>query len=96
MQNFHHRLVPKYWNHALIEKVCNHFQEETQVPLPPQQVIGSHQYHIQIHQEPAIFNVSHYPSCHENPPGNLPYDNLKRRRKNKYLATSQEVTHFEF
>ena len=55
-----------------------------------------YQYHIQTHQEPTIFHVSHDPSCHENPPRNLPYDDLKHRRKNKYLATSLEVAHFEF
>ena len=88
--------IPSWWNHALLQKVCNHFQEETQVPLPQQQVIFSHQDHIQIHQELAIFSVSHDPSCHENPLSNLPYDNPKHRRKNKYLATSQEVAHFEF
>ena len=52
MKNFPHGLVPSWWNHALLKKVCNHFQEETQVPLPPQQVIGSHQDNIQTHQEP--------------------------------------------
>ena len=76
--------------------MCNHFQEETQVPLPPQQEIVSNQDHIKTHQEHDIFHVSHDPSCHENPPSNLLYDNMKHRRKNKYLATSQEVAHFEF
>ena len=75
---------------------CNHFQEATQVPLPRTLVIGSHKYHLQTHQEPATFHVSHDPSCHDNPPSNLPYDNLKHRRKNNYIATSQEVAHFEF
>ena len=76
--------------------MCNHFQEATQVPLPPLLVIGSRCYNPQAHQEPTIFHVSHDPSCHENPPSNIPYDNLKHRRKNMYLATSQEVSHFEF
>ena len=96
MKNCPHGLVVRWWNHALLQKVCNHFQLATQVPFPPQQVIGSHQYHLQTHQKPAIFHVSHDPSCHENPPSNLPYDNLKHRRKRKYLATSLEIAHFEF
>ena len=68
--------------------MCTHLQEKTQVPLPPQLVIGSHQDHLQTHQEPAVFHVSHDPSCHENPSSNLPYDNLKHRRKDKYISTS--------
>ena len=96
MKNFSHGLVPRWWNHALLQKVCNHFQEVTQVPLPPKQVIGSHKYHIRKIHEPEIFHVSHDPSCHDNPPSNFQYDNLKHRRKDKYLATSQEVVHFEF
>ena len=96
MQKIPHGLVPRWWNHALIQKVCNHFQEATQVPLPQKQVIGSHQDNIQTHQEPTIFHVSHDPSCHENPPSNLPYDNLKHRRKKMYLATCQEVAHSKY
>ena len=69
----------------------NHFQEAIQVPLPPKKVNGSHQYDLQTHQEATIFHGSHDPSCHENPPSNLPYENQKHGRKNKYLATSQEV-----
>ena len=76
--------------------MCTHLQEATQVPLTPQVVIAYHQAHIQTNQEPAIFHVSHDPSCHENPTSNLQYENLKNRRKNKYLETSQEVSHFEF
>ena len=76
--------------------MCTHIQEETQVPLPPQLVIGSYQAHIQTNQEPTIFHVSHDPSCHENPPSNLPYENLKHRRKNKYLVTFMKVSHFDF
>ena len=55
MQKFPHGLVPRWWNYALLQKLCNHFQEATQVPLPPVLVIGSHQYHLKTHQEPAIF-----------------------------------------
>ena len=46
--------------------------------------------HIQTHEELVNFHVPHDPSCHENPPSNIPYDNMKHRRKNKYLATYQE------
>ena len=95
MKNFPHGLVPRWWNHALLKKVCNHFQEATQVPLPPQQVIGSHKYDLQTHKETAFFHGSHEPSCHPNRPNILPYYNLKHRRKNKYLPMSQEVAHFE-
>ena len=88
MKNFPHGLVPRWWNNALLQKVCSHYQEEAQDPLTPQQVIGSHQAHIQTHQEPTIVHISHDPSCHENPPRNIPYDNMKHRRKNTYLTTS--------
>ena len=94
MQKIPHGLVPRWWNYALLQKLCNRFQEATQVPLPLEQVIGSHQYDIQIHQEPTISHGSNCPSCHENPPSNIPYYNLKHRRKNKYLATFQEIAHF--
>ena len=63
MKNCPHGLVPRWWNHALLQQVCNHFQEATQVPIPPQQVIGYHQDNLQTHQEPAIFHVSHDTSC---------------------------------
>ena len=69
--------------------MCNHYQDATNVPLPPQQVIDSHEVRPNNH-------VYHDPSCHENPTINLALKNLKHRRKNKYLATSQEVAHFEF
>ena len=76
--------------------MCTHIQEAIKVPIPPQLVIGSNRAHIKTHQELAVSHVSHDPLCHDNPPSNLPYENLKHRRKNKYLATSQEVAHFEF
>ena len=72
MQKFPHGLVPRWWNYALLQKICNHFQEATKVPLPPLLVIGAH-------PEPTIFHVPHDPSCHENPPNNLPYENLKHQ-----------------
>ena len=75
--------------------MCNHFQDATQVPLPPKQIIGSHKSHLQTHKEPTILHVSHDPSYHENPPSNMPYENMKNRRNNKYVASSQEVAHFE-
>ena len=64
-------------------------QETIQVPLPP------HQVNIQRHQAHSNFYISHDPPCHQNPPNNLPFGNPKHRRKNKYLATFQEVAHFE-
>ena len=76
--------------------MCNHYQEEAQAPLTPQQVIVSHQSHLQTHQEPTIFHAAHDLSCHENPPINLPYEKLKDRGKNNYFVTSQEVDIFEF
>ena len=79
----------------LFKKVCNNFQEENQVPLPPLKVIVSHHYNPKEHQEPEIFHVSHDSSCRENPPSNLAYENLKHRRKNKCPTTFQEVSHFE-
>ena len=83
MKKFPHGLVPRWWNYALLKKLCNHFQEATQVPLPPLLGTRSHHYNPQAHPEPTIFHISHDPSCHESPPSNLPYENLKHRRKNK-------------
>ena len=75
----------------LLIKNCITFQ----VPLPPHQVFGSIQVHLQTHKAHSNFHICHDPPCHENPPNNLPFDNLKHRMENKYLATFQEVAHFE-
>ena len=40
-------------------KKCAPILEAARVPIPPQLVIGPHQYHLETHQEPAIFHVSH-------------------------------------
>ena len=62
----------------------------------PHHMFGSLQVHLQTHQAHSNFHISHEPPWHENPLNNIPFDNLKHRRKNKYLATSQEVDNFEF
>ena len=51
--------------------------------------------YVETHQENSNFYISHDYPCHQNPPNNLPFDNLKHWRENKHLATFQEVAHFE-
>ena len=69
----------------------NLHQETIKVPLPPHQVFVSLKFYIQKQKSHSNFHISHDLPCHENPRNNLPFDNLKHRRKDKYLATFQEV-----